>query len=101
MSSSREKEALLNEIGLREASLRDARRELESEDMSPAQFEAIERRERGALDTADGATRRRTDGDAMPDQSHVIGFCGLPHVSRSVGGEPGDRRHVCVDCGYR
>jgi len=52
MSSSREKETLLNEIGLREASLRDARRELESEEMSPAQFEAIEARELGALEAA-------------------------------------------------
>jgi len=52
MSRAREKEALLNEIGLREASLRDARRELESDELSSEQFDAIERRERGALDTA-------------------------------------------------
>ena len=52
MSRAREREALLNEIGLREASLRDARRELESDELSSEQFDAIERRERGALDTA-------------------------------------------------
>ena len=49
MSRAREKEALLNEIGLREASLRDARRELESEEMSPEQFATIEARERGPV----------------------------------------------------
>jgi len=49
---SRAREQLVNEVALREASLFDAQRELESGELSPEQFAAIERREHEAIRAA-------------------------------------------------
>jgi len=52
MSRARDEERLANEIALREASLRDARNELEGGELTSEQFAAIETRERRAIDAA-------------------------------------------------
>ena len=52
MSRAREQELLTNEVTLREASLLDARRELESGELSSEQFASIEARERHAITAA-------------------------------------------------
>jgi cytochrome c-type biogenesis protein CcmH/NrfG len=54
---SRQSEQLVNEVTLREASLEDAQRELDSGELSQEQFERIEERESLAIATAKGKLR--------------------------------------------
>ncbi|MGA2432256.1 MAG: hypothetical protein ABSG09_02240 [Acidimicrobiales bacterium] len=57
MKREREQEALLSEVALREASLLDAQRELESGELSPERFASIEERERNAIAGAEQRLR--------------------------------------------
>ena len=57
MKREREQEALLSEVALREASLLDAQRELESGELSPERLASIEERERNAIAGAEQRLR--------------------------------------------
>jgi tetratricopeptide (TPR) repeat protein len=65
---SRSREQLENEVSLRQASLADATRELESGELSREHFERIEQRERVAIDEA---TKRLHELDSAPRAPRV------------------------------
>ena len=53
----------------------------------------------GDVDAAGTSAWDRDDGDGLSYQPGAAGKCGLPDLSRGVGGAGGYRRYVCVDCG--
>ncbi|MFZ1062593.1 MAG: hypothetical protein WAN30_03890 [Acidimicrobiales bacterium] len=88
MSRARDEQRLVNEVALREASLLDARLELDSGELSADQFAAIERRERDAIDAA--RARLAELAVAVPQGARRVRkkrwlFLGLACVTVAIG----------------